>query len=137
MRELFVDTSAWFPLAVRSHPDHLELANTLRAHVTTGTRVVTTNLVVAESHALLLRRVGIPAARAFVRRVRQPPNVIVESTERLETLAVDEWLERFADQDSSLTDAVSFAVMRERGIGEALTLDHHFMVAGFARAVQE
>ena len=131
MRELFIDTSAWFPLAVRSHPDHSALSSLLQARVVAGVRVVTTHLVVAESHALLLRRVGITVARTFARRVRQPPNVIVHSSERLESLALDEWLDRFNDQDFSLTDAVSFAVMQERGIEEALTLDHHFRVAGF------
>jgi len=43
-----------------------------------------------------------------------------------------EWLERFDDQDFSLTDAVSFAVMTKRGIREALALDRHFCVAGFS-----
>ncbi len=134
MRELFVDTSAWYALVVRSHPDHAALAKTLAARIAAGTRVVTTNLVIAETHALLLRRAGIDVARTFVRRVRQPPNVVVQSTDHLESLAIDEWLDRFSDQDFSLTDAVSFAVMQERSIDEALTLDHHFGVAGFSVA---
>jgi predicted nucleic acid-binding protein len=45
--------------------------------------------------------------------------------------AVDEWLARYADHDLSFTDAVSFAIMKARGIKTALTLDHHFKVAGF------
>ena len=35
------------------------------------------------------------------------------------------------DKDWSLTDCISFVVMRERGIAEALTADHHFEQAGF------
>ena len=31
-----------------------------------------------------------------------------------------------------LTDCISFVVMQERGIAEALTGDHHFEQAGFA-----
>jgi predicted nucleic acid-binding protein len=40
-------------------------------------------------------------------------------------------LKRRLNQSFSLTDAVSFAVMAERGIKEALALDHHFSAAGF------
>jgi uncharacterized protein len=35
------------------------------------------------------------------------------------------------DKDWSLTDCISFVVMRERGIVEALTGDRHFEQAGF------
>jgi hypothetical protein len=35
------------------------------------------------------------------------------------------------DKDWSLTDCISFVVMEERGITEALTSDHHFQQAGF------
>jgi predicted nucleic acid-binding protein len=35
------------------------------------------------------------------------------------------------DKAWSLTDCISFAVMRERGLSEALTGDHHFEQAGF------
>jgi hypothetical protein len=36
-----------------------------------------------------------------------------------------------SDKDWSLTDCISFAVMSERGLSEALTADHHFEQAGF------
>ncbi len=35
------------------------------------------------------------------------------------------------NKDWSLTDCISFHVMRDRGIREALTGDHHFEQAGF------
>lgn len=37
------------------------------------------------------------------------------------------------DKDYSLCDAVSFIVMRERGISDALTTDKHFEQEGFVR----
>ena len=36
------------------------------------------------------------------------------------------------DQEWSLTDCISFVVMKEEGMTEALTGDHHFEQAGFA-----
>jgi len=131
--ELFVDTSGWYPIAVRDHPDHEPLAEALRERVTAGWRVVTTNLVVAETHALLLRRVGRGAALDFVREARREPLVVVDSTADLEREAIRDWLVPYDDQPFSLVDAVSFAVMTERGISDALALDRHFTVAGFNR----
>lgn len=131
MDELFVDTSAWYPIVVRSHHDHDRLSAALRASVARRARIVTSNLVVAESHALIMRRAGIASGLRFVQLVRASPNVVVSSTTLLEDAAVNHWLMRYADQPFSMVDAVSFAIMTERGTPAALTLDRHFAIAGF------
>ena len=84
---------------------------------------------------MLLRRVGRAVALTFIQTVGEPPNVVVRSSRELEAAAERNWLGRYDDQDFSFADAVSFAVMTERGIREALTLDHHFVVAGFPASV--
>ena len=132
--EFFIDTSAWYPLIVARHPDHARLASALRALIRNHRRLVTTNLVVAETHALLLRRVGRTTALTFLQTVGESPNVVVRTSRELEAAAERDWLTRYDDQDFSFADAVSFAVMTERGIRDALTLDHHFVVAGFQAA---
>jgi predicted nucleic acid-binding protein len=129
--EFFVDTSGWYPLIVARHPDHARLGSALRTLIRNHRRLVTTNLVVAETHALLLRRVGRTTALTFLQTVGESPNVVVRSSRELEAAAERDWLTRYDDQDFSFADAVSFAVMTERGIRDALTLDHHFVVAGF------
>jgi predicted nucleic acid-binding protein len=129
--EVFIDTSAWYPLLLTSHPEHDRLAGIVRGLVQRGRRIVTTNLVIAETHALVMRRIGIATALTFVQSATQPPNLVVRSNAQLEERAVNDWLARYADQDFSFTDAVSFATMRERRIHEALALDHHFEIAGF------
>ena len=129
--ELFVDTSAWFALADPEDRAHAGVTRELRDAVQRGVRIVTTNLVVAETHALLLRRVHRAAALAFVREVGRQPNVVVSNSPEHEARAQRDWLERYDDQDFSFTDAVSFAVMTERGTRDALALDRHFAAAGF------
>lgn len=59
----------------------------------------------------------------------------------IETIWVDELLHRGAldllrarpDKSYSLCDAVSFLIMRERGIAEGLTTDRHFEQEGLVR----
>ncbi|HVH09211.1 MAG TPA: PIN domain-containing protein [Gemmatimonadales bacterium] len=129
--ELFVDTSAWYALILRRDPSHARVAEALRVRIRQGAGIVTTNLVLAETHALLLRRATRATALAFLHQVDQPPNLVVRSTGELEARALTDWLDRCADQEFSFTDAVSFALMAERAITDALTLDRHFATAGF------
>jgi hypothetical protein len=41
------------------------------------------------------------------------------------------------DKEWSLTDCISFEIMRTRGLTEALTTDHHFTQAGFRALLRE
>jgi predicted nucleic acid-binding protein len=59
-----------------------------------------------------------------------PNTVIVYSDETLWLQSLELYSDR-PDQTWSLTDCMSFLVMRERGITEAATADHHFEQAGF------
>jgi len=56
--------------------------------------------------------------------------IIVYSNPDIEAQA-EAILRHYSDQDFSYTDAVSFAVMRQRGIAEAFAFDNHFLTAGF------
>ena len=108
----------------------MPLAGLLRIRLGAAT-LVTTNLVPAEPHALIMRRIRAGGGpRVSVGR-RAAPNVVVYSTSELEATAEREWLARFTGQALSLADAVSSSVMSDRGIREALTLDDHFTAAGF------
>jgi predicted nucleic acid-binding protein len=129
---LFLDTSAWLPvLATREHR-HDELAGTYKQLLDEGRRFVTSNLVVAELHALFARRRGAEAGVQFLEHVHGDPAHQVLFVDRdLQTQAIDRWLRPFRDQRFSLCDAASFELMRQEGIRTAFALDKHFTVAGF------
>ena len=63
--------------------------------------------------------------------LRSDGNVIItESSDRAFDAGIDLYRIR-PDKDWSLTDCISFVVMEEHGITDALTGDHHFEQAGF------
>ena len=130
-REVFVDAAAWVAIVDRGSTHH-RAAVACHQHVMRERRpFVTTNLVIAEAHALILRYGGYRVAMSFLESVRPALRLVkVFADEALEAEA-ESILARYADQDFSLTDAVSYAVMRQRGIEEAFTFDSHFSTAGF------
>ena len=94
---------------------------------------LTTDLVVAESYIILRLALGHTPAVAFLQRLRASPRIErVYVTEAI-GLEAEEILRRYRDQDFSLTDAVSFALMRQRGMDTAFAFDAHFSTAGFVR----
>jgi len=130
-REVLVDSSAWLAVADRRERMHAAAQATFAEQLESRTLLVTTDLILAEVHILLRRRLGHEAAVRFLDSANASPHIeIVFTTSDLEVRA-KEWLRRFADQDFSLTDAVSFALMGDRGIGTAFALDAHFVIAGF------
>ena len=128
--QIFVDTGAWIALAVEDDAHHEEAVQAypdlLRKY-----RLLTTNLVVAETYILLRREAGHQAAIEFLERLAASPRIRkIYSTPELEREA-EEILRRYRDQDFSYTDAVSFALMQQEGIREAFAFDAHFHTMGF------
>jgi predicted nucleic acid-binding protein len=97
-----------------------------------GTRLLTTNLVLAETHRLLLYRAGIAAAAAALDRIDASALVKIEFGGGENHRAARAWLKKLSHHSISYADAVSFAVMEAWGCKEAISFDHHFCLAGFA-----
>ena len=132
MKTVFLDTSGWFAALNPKESKHKAAFGAYRGWIEGGNHLVTTNLVVAEMQILLMRYRGADEGLRFIDSLYQDPSHEVVFVDRdLERTAVDRWLRKFRDQRLSLTDAVSFEVMRERRIKQALALDAHFELAGF------
>ena len=129
---LFLDTSGWLAAISRQEAAHERARAAYTEQMLGGGALVTTALVIAEMHVLLLELRGPAAALKFLDGVAADPSHEVVDVDRdLRLAAIERWLRRFADQDLSLTDAVSFEVMRRHKLRRALALDQHFALAGF------
>jgi uncharacterized protein len=94
-------------------------------------RLLTTDWVLMEVADALAKSECRGRIRELMLHLRQAPGCEVLPAAR-ETLdrALD-LFHRHADKEWTLTDCVSFVVMRDRGLSAALTQDHHFEQAGF------
>jgi predicted nucleic acid-binding protein len=132
----FADTSGLLALAHSKDQHHAEAVTIARRHFAAGGRFVSTPMVLGELQSLLLYRRGPQESRKRIGALLADPGY--------EWVAVDgmtcddatrNWLERFADQSFTLTDAVSFEIMRLERLTHAFSFDRDFETAGFKRLV--
>ena len=127
MSSVFADT--FFYLALLRDDDPAHVAAVARASL--QDRIVTTEFILLE--------LGNASARAedhldflgLVAGMRASPCIRIVP---LDSRLLNRGLERMADRSDknwSLTDCISFVVMEDEGIQEALTADRHFEQAGF------
>ena len=126
---VLVDTSAYFAfINVResNYPHAQAIARRLTA---LGSQLYTTNFVVAETHALLLTRLGRHIALRFLQEIDTSTTLTVRVDEADEQRA-RAIIRQYADKSFSLTDATSFAVMGRLRIDAAFTFDRNFAQYG-------
>ncbi|HEX8845256.1 MAG TPA: PIN domain-containing protein [Pyrinomonadaceae bacterium] len=131
MTEVFLDAAYAIALSALNdqyHEQALALADKLEGE---ATRLITTRAVVLEIGNALSKARHRKAAISLLEGMEQDQNVeIVPLTEELYERALRLYQNRL-DKEWGLTDCVSFVVMQERGLTEALTADEHFQQAGF------
>ena len=130
-RRIFLDTSGWLAAINSRDSRHRDVVESYDDLIAKGTQFLTSSLVVSETHALIVRERGAKAGCDLLDAVYTDPLYQVVAVDRdLESAATNRWLRKF-EQRFSLTDAVSFEIMRAERITEALALDHHFEIAGY------
>lgn len=130
---MLLDTSGLFSLYSKVDKNNSPAIELYRAARTR----ITTNYVLAEYVALGHVR-GLPrdgVLRVSKEILSDSSVEIVWVDESLHSRAVELLIER-GDKTYSLCDAVSFVLMRVRGISEALTTDGHFEQEGFIRLLK-
>jgi len=124
----FVDTSALLAFLDRDATHHADVVEAMTPTLAQRTGV-THNYVIVEAEALVHRRHGAKPARRLLEDI-VPLIEIAWIDPDLHAAAVDAHLADLRRR-TSLVDHMSFIVMRDREIDDALALDRHFTDAGF------
>ena len=123
---LFVDTSVWYAAADSSDISNLRAKATLA----NGEPLLTTDHVLVETWTLLRYRIHRHAAEKFWEGLRSG-TAAVEPVGPADMEAAWQIGLSYRDQDFSLVDRTSFAVMRRLGIERVASFDDHFAVFRF------
>ncbi len=127
MNAVFADTFFYLALLDDAEPGHQRALAESRF----SRRIVTTEFVLLELGNACARAEDHADFLALVAGMVASPRVrIIPVSSELFNRGLARMRER-SDKDWSLTDCISFIVMEEEGIHEALTGDQHFEQAGF------
>lgn len=128
MDQSFADTSYYIAL-INPHDDMHGVAKLMTAALTGG--IVTTAWVVNELANYLARPPNRTLFLEMLDHMRRDPNVsIVPMSQAMFDRGIDLYARRL-DKEWSVTDCISFIVMQDHALSDALTSDHHFSQAGF------
>lgn len=128
MRPIFADSSYYVALSNPRDVLHERAKNVSRA---CNQPIVTTSFIMLELGNFMARgndRTLFTELVAYLRTDSETDLIPVTQGLFDRGLAL---FSRRSDKEWSLTDCISFAVMEDRGIEEALTGDRHFVQAGF------
>lgn len=129
---LFVDTTVWYAAADRGDGSTERAREILSA----GNGLVTTDHILVETWLLLRHRLHRSAAERFWDGLRSGVADVepVGAADLASALAIGE---AFPDQDFSIVDRTSFAVMQRLGLRRVATFDDDFAVYRFGRDRRE
>jgi uncharacterized protein len=127
----FADTSFWIALSSRRDQFHSQAVAWHQSVIRNASRIITTEAVLWEwLNALSDASTRSIAAEGY-RRVHADRRIeVVPYQLELTNTAVELYRDR-ADKNWSLTDCLSFVIMKGHGLADALTTDRHFEQAGF------
>ena len=123
---LFVDTSVWYAAADSSEPSN----KAARAVLSNDEPLVTSDHVLVETWQLIRNRIARRAADKFWQALRDGA-ASVETVGAADLEAAWQIGVTWRDQDFSVVDRTSFAMMLRLGIERVATLDDHFAVFRF------
>ena len=131
MNRVFLDTSYAVALSAPTDENHARAAELADELEKSGAYFITTRAILLEIGNALSKLRHRSAAIELLNALENDPKVeIVAASDELYRRAFETYSSR-VDKEWGLIDCMSFVVMNDRGISEALSADNHFRQAGF------
>jgi predicted nucleic acid-binding protein len=128
---LFIDTGGFYALVAAKSPAHQNAVAIMEESRRTRRRAVTTDYILDET-ATLLRARGLTKQLAEFFRLSEVTQALsIEWMTPDRCASARHFMLKHLDQEFSFTDCVSFVVMKELRLMDALATDAHFRIAGF------
>lgn len=130
--KVFLDTGGLITLLNNDQANHQVARRVFENFVRSGVELYTTSFVLEELVTLsrCREKVRVPEIFEFLHNLYiNDLNVVEVGRDRFSNALI--LMHKFEDHFFSMTDCVSFVVMKELKIKDAFTTDKHFAIAGF------
>jgi predicted nucleic acid-binding protein len=128
---IFIDASAIVGRLVARDQNHAVALAFWDQLATAAMPCYSSNLVMGEALTLVARRTSYRFAAEQARELYSSRVLQILRPVQADEIAAIALFAKFADQQISFVDCVSFALMRRRGISNVFGFDRHFASAGF------
>ena len=133
LKMIFIDTGAFLARYLLRDQYHEQSLLIWEKLTSSKQQVFTSNFVLDELFTLLGRKANYKFAAEQATIILSSTHLnILRPDLTIEKKAV-EYFKKYADQQFSYTDCISFALMKHRHIKKAFTFDHHFEIVKFER----
>lgn len=137
MIELFLDTSFAISLASKNDEMHSRAISLAKGFTKKKNLIVTSQAVLLEIGNSLARKHSRQFCVRYLEDLRSDAfTLIVSLTDEIYDRAFDLFSKR-SDKEWGMVDCISFIIMADRKISDALTADEHFIQAGFRALLRE
>jgi predicted nucleic acid-binding protein len=135
--KVFLDTSHWVALVTETDQFHEKAIEISQRIANSSSHLVTTQAVLLELGNSLAKKRYRQDAGQLLRFLSTDPAIdVVPLTSELFNRGL-QLFETRKDKEWGLVDCISFTVMTDRGVTEALTSDEHFEQAGFVALLRQ
>ena len=128
---IYIDTGAFLARYVSRDQYHRRALEGWKRLEESGQQCFASHFVLSETFTLLARRAGYRFAAERARHIFSSEHLTILRSSQEDEYEVLELFEKYADQEVSFTDCVSFVLMRVKNLRTVFSFDTHFERAGF------